>query len=207
MLSHKVLPCLIFEDPENAREAIKLHSALFREDLSTAEEAAFVADLIEKYDYTEEQLCRVLRQRPTWINERLSLLRGNPSVFEALQRRTINLAVAKQLNRVKDEAQCKYFLALVIEGGATALTVGKWVTEWLTKGTVQTSAVQPGQTKPELEPVAPTGPVCFFCRKECNVYDLENVWIHPWEKKMIEAQIDRAAQVQPESAGAAGSPN
>jgi ParB/RepB/Spo0J family partition protein len=207
MLSHKTLPCLIFDNPENAREAIKLHSALFREDLSTAEEAAFVADLIGKYDYTEEQLCRVLRQRPTWINERLALLRGNTEVFEALQRRTINLAVAKQLNRIKDAAQCKYFLSLVVEGGATALTVGKWVTEFLTKGTVQASTVQPGQAKPELEPVAPTGPVCFFCRKEANVYDLENVWIHPWEKKMIEAQIDRAAPVPQEGAGADGSPN
>lgn len=207
MLSHKTLPCLIFDDPENAREAIKLHSALFREDLSTAEEAAFVADLINKFDYTEEQLCRVLRQKPTWVNERLALLRGNTDVFYALQRRVINLAVAKQLNRVKDAAQCKYFLALVIDGGATALTVGKWVSEYLTKGTLSVSGVQPGQAKPELEPVAPTGPVCFFCRQECNVYDLENVWIHPWEKKMIEAQIDRAAQVQPESAGAAGSPS
>lgn len=207
MLSHKVLPCLIFDDPENAREAIKLHSALFREDLSTAEEAAFIADLINKYDYTEEQLCRALRQKPGWINERLALLRGNQAVFEALRARQINMAVAKQLNRVKDEAQCKYFLALVIEGGATALTVTRWVTEWLAKGTVSGGTVQPGQAKPDLEPVAPTGPVCFFCRKECNVYDLENVWIHPWERKMIEAQIDRAAAPLPASAGASESPN
>jgi len=172
MLSHKTLPCLIFDDPENARQAIKLHSALFREDLSTAEEAAFVADLIEKYDYTEEQLCRALRQKPGWINERLSLLRGNQSVFEALRERKINMAVAKQLNRVKDEAQCKYFLNLVIEGGATALTVTKWVTEWLMKGTVHADAVQPGQTAASVEQTSPSGPVCFFCRKECNVYEL-----------------------------------
>jgi ParB/RepB/Spo0J family partition protein len=198
MLTYKTLPCLLFDDPETAREAIKLHTALFREDLSTAEEAAFIADLINKYDFTEEQLCRAVRQKPSWVNSRLSLLRGNKDVFDALRARQINMAVAQQLNRVKDDAQCKYFLNLVIEGGATALTVTRWVSEWLQKGSVTARTEGPGQTTPDLEPVAPTGPVCFFCRKEANPYDLENVWIHPWERKMIEAQIDRAAQWQAE---------
>ena len=205
MLGHKTVPCLIFDNRENARDAIKLHTALFREDLSTAEEAAFVADLIEKYDYTEEQLCRALRQKPAWINDRLALLRGNAIVFEALQNRQINFAVAKQLNRLKDDGDCKYFLDMVIQGGATALTVGKWVTEFLAKGTVQATTVQPGQSAAPVEQASPSGPVCFFCRRECNAYDLENVWIHPWEKKMIEAQIDRAAQVLPEAQAAPGS--
>jgi hypothetical protein len=117
------------------------------------------------------------------------------------------MAVAKQLNRVKDEAQCKYFLNLVIEGGATALTVTKWVTEWLMKGTVHADAVQPGQTAASVEQTSPSGPVCFFCRKECNVYELENVWIHPWEKKMIEAQIDRAGAPLPGESAASNPPN
>jgi ParB/RepB/Spo0J family partition protein len=207
MLSHKVLPCLIFDDPDNAREAIKLHTALFREDLSTAEEAAFIADLITKFDYTEEQLCRALRQKVSWVNERLALLHGNQSVFDALRERKINFAVAKQLNRVKNDADCKYFLNLVIEGGATALTVGRWVTEFMTKPSRDVVEEKPGQTAASVVQASPSGPVCFFCRKECNPYDLENVWIHPWEKKMIEAQIDRAAAPVPESVAAEGSPN
>lgn len=197
MMEQKSLPCLIFDDPNNAREAIKLHTALYREDLSTAEEAAFIADLITKYDYTEEQLCRAVRQKPSWVNERLSILRGNQDVFTALRERKINLAVAKQLNRVKDESQTRYFLALVIEGGATALTVGKWVSEWLVKGSVVGATETPGEVVAAATPPLPSGPVCFFCLKEDNPYSLENVWIHPWEKKMIEAQLNRAEPPAP----------
>jgi ParB/RepB/Spo0J family partition protein len=192
MLQHKTLPCLIFDDPDNAREAIKLHTALYREDLSTAEEAAFIADLINRYDYTEEQLCRALRQKVSWVNERLALLHGNKDVFDALRERKINLAVAKQLNRVKDESQTRVFLALVVEGGATALTVGKWVSEWLQKKSPAAGGSAPGPTPLQVPLPAPVGPVCFICGKEDNAYSLENVWIHPWEKKMIEAQIERA---------------
>jgi len=205
MLSHKVMPCLIFDDPETAKQAVKLHANLFREDLSIAEEAAFIADLIEKYDYTEEQLCRAVRQKASWINERLGLLRGNMDVFRALQERKINLAVAKQLNRVKDEAHTKYLLSLAVEGGATALTVSQWVSEFLRPKPSQPAgdALAPGASVPETAPTP--GAVCFLCGKEDNPYSMEYVWIHPWEKQMLLAQIARAANVQPSQLAASES--
>lgn len=201
MLSHATLPCLIFEDKEKAREAIKLHANLYREDLSTAEEAAFIADLINKYDYTEDQLCRALRQKVSWINERLGLLRGNQDVFNALRERKINMAVAKQLNRVHDDAQARYFLNLVIEGGATALTVGKWVSEWLTRKSPVTTGSEQAPLAESAEVPAQSGPVCFFCGKEDNPYNMDNVWIHNWERKMIEAQLQRSAEMPPAPSG------
>ncbi len=197
MLSHKSLPCLIFDDPETAKQAVKLHANLFREDLSIAEEAAFIADLIEKYDYTEEQLCRAVRQKVAWVNDRLLLLRGNMDVFAALQARKINLAVAKQLNRVKDAAHTRYLLSLAVEGGATALTVSQWVSEFLRpKPQVAASDASEGTASKAVSPSAP-GAACFLCGKEDNPYAMEYVWIHPWEKNMLLAQIERAANLPP----------
>lgn len=207
MLELKALPCLVFDEPDTAREAIKLHTALYREDLSIAEEAAFIADLIDKYDYTEEQLCRAVRQKVSWVNERLAILRGNKDVFEALRHRQINLAVAKQLNRVKDEAQTRVFLDIVIQGGATAVMTAKWVSEWLTRR--QSPAPEPSaatEIHVEAAPAAP-GPICFFCKKPDNPYNMENVWIHEWERRMIEAQIERAAAIQLEEATPSASQN
>jgi ParB/RepB/Spo0J family partition protein len=197
MLSLKALPCLIFEDKDNAREAIKLHTALFREDLSTAEEAAFVADLINKYDYTEEQLCRALRQKPSWVNERLALLHGNKDVFNALRERKINFAVAKQLNRVKDEAHTRYLLDLCIQGGATAVTVASWVGEFLRPKPASGEQGAPGVAVTTADSSPAPGVSCFFCGKEDSPYQMENVWIHGWERQMIQSNLERAANVQP----------
>jgi ParB family chromosome partitioning protein len=195
MLQLTALPCLVFVEKDTAREAIKLHTALYREDLSVAEEAAFIADLITKYDYTEEQLCRAVRQKVSWVNERIAILRGNKDVFEALRQRKINLAVAKQLNRVKDEVQTRVFLDIVIQGGATAVMTAKWVSEWLARKPLSegTTEASPAQIVAQTE-TAP-GPACFFCKKTDSPYNMENVWIHDWERKMIEAQLERATQV------------
>jgi ParB family transcriptional regulator, chromosome partitioning protein len=194
MLQLNALPCLVFVEKDTAREAIKLHTALYREDLSVAEEAAFIADLINKYDYTEEQLCRAVRQKVSWVNERLGILHGNADVFEALRQRKINMAVAKQLNRVKDEAQTRVFLDIVVQGGATAVMTAKWVSEWLARRQPTNGQPIAAQTETAPAPEAAPGPSCFFCKKEDSPYNMQNVWIHEWEKKMIEAQIERASQ-------------
>jgi ParB/RepB/Spo0J family partition protein len=207
MLSIDPVPCLIFPDLETARQAVKLHANLFREDLSVAEEAAFIADLIGKYDYTEEQLCAALRCKPSWINERIMLLRGNKDVFQALQDRKINLAVAKQLNRVKDEGHTRYLLSLAVEGGATALTVSQWVTEFL-RPKESSPTVIATETPAVDSPKNPAAGVsCCFCFKPDNPYNMVNVWVHEWELKMIQANIARAAQVDPAELAASESQN
>ncbi len=207
MLSHKVLPCLIFEDRDTALQAVRLHANLFREDLSVAEEAAFISDLIEKYDYTEEQLCRALHAKVSWVNERIGVLQGNADVFNALRERKINLAVAKQLNRVKDAAHTKYLLSLAVEGGATALTVSQWVSEFLHPKPVSLEGENAGAAVATNADVSTANPACFLCGKEDSPYQMEYVWIHPWEKQMLLAQIARAADVPPAQLAASETQN
>lgn len=199
MLAQKVLPCLIFDDQNKAREAVKLHANLYREDLSVAEEAIFIVDLINKYDYTEEQLCRAVRQKVSWVNERIALVRGNKLVFDALRERKINLAIAKQLNRLKTDSDVSYFLSLVIQGGATAVTTSKWVNEHL--GKAPSVEAPQNAAPPASAPVAEisTQLECVCCGQKDSPYNLENVWIHPWEARMIKHNRENAASVTPEN--------
>jgi ParB/RepB/Spo0J family partition protein len=216
MLQQNALPCLIFDDAETARHAVKLHANLYREDLSTAEEAAYLADLIGKYDYTEEQLCRSVRQKASWINERLALLRGDDRVFNALRERKINLAIAKQLNRCAsaqrranatgepipegmpslEEAtsHTSYLLNLVIDGGATAVTVARWVAEYLSKRVVPSAGGASTQSMNPQIVEAPLGPECIFCRKQDAPHNLVNVWIHQHELVILQYQLSGGQQ-------------
>lgn len=193
MLRMKALPCLVFADVETAKQAVKLHANLYREDLSAAEEAAFLGDLIEKYDYTEEQLSKSVRQSVSWINTRLDLLRGNKDVLQALADRKINLGVARQLNTVKDESQTKYFLTLAIEGGATMNMVARWIAEWKKQVDAAANPAPPppaaGNGAAEAVPL----PACILCRQTHNPFHFLPVMAHDYCLTNLNTQIDAAA--------------
>jgi ParB/RepB/Spo0J family partition protein len=200
MLNLKALPCLVFSDKETALQAIKLHTALYREDLSAAEEAAFLADLIDKYDYTEEQLCRSVRQTVSWVNTRLALIHGNKDVFQALADRKINMAVAQQLNKIGDEKHTKYLLELTIQGGATASMVAKWVGDWRIQQQQETAPAREVAVERPADGTEEAAPKCAYCLLTVNPFNFVPALVHDYCKAQFEARVNAAAQLPAEGA-------
>jgi ParB/RepB/Spo0J family partition protein len=190
------VPCLVFADVEIARHAAMLHENTEREDITPAEEAVMFAELIEKYDYTEEQLLKAVKKSQSYVYTRLDLLRGNQDVFAALREKKIVMAVATQLNRVKDATQCHYLLNLAVQGGATALTVSKWVNE--VRGipevvSVESVAIDAG--KGASVATITDDRKCLLCRRGHQPLNLVPVWVHDWELRDWNERLDNAANV------------
>jgi ParB/RepB/Spo0J family partition protein len=199
------VPCLIFDDAEIARHAAMLQENTEREEITPAEEAIFFAELIEKYDYTEEQLLAAVKKSASYVYSRLDLLRGNQEVFHALREKKINMAVAAQLNRCPDPGQTSYFLTLAIQGGATAQTVSKWVSDYKAPtGTENAAAVAGGGSASTPPAAASEDRVCVFCRRSHQPLNLVPVWIHDWELRDWNERIDNAATVAESSSSATG---
>jgi ParB/RepB/Spo0J family partition protein len=196
MANLNAVPCLVFADAEIARHAAMLQENTEREDITPAEEAIFFAELIERYDYTEEQLLKAVKKSQSYVYARLNLFHGNPEVFAALREKKINMAVAAQLNRCKDAKQCTYLLSLAVTGGATALTVSKWVTDSNNSPTGTSEAAPTGSVSREDAPtVASDERVCMFCRRSHQPLNLVPVWIHDWELRDWNERLDNAANV------------
>lgn len=194
------VPCLIFQDKDIARHAAMLDENLCREDITAAEEATMYAELIDKYDYTEEQLLDAVKRPGSYIYARLDLLKGNPAVFEAVKDRKIVLSVAQQLNRVDDAAHCRYLLNMAVEGGATARVVMKWVQDYKANGPGQVVDLEPFRQAAIDGKSAPGPPSCFICGK--NNYPSNIVWVpvHDFERDQILSQVQSVAQL-PETEG------
>jgi ParB family chromosome partitioning protein len=196
MANLNAVPCLVFADAEIARHAAMLQENTEREDITPAEEAIFFAELIERYDYTEEQLLKAVKKSASYVYARLDLLRGNQEVFTALREKRINMAVATQLNRCKDEKHTSYLLTLAIQGGATAATVAKWVSDHqVPRGEeAATSATVAGGVIPCPAP-GPLERQCFLCRRSHQQLNLLPVWVHDWELRDYNERLDNAANV------------
>jgi ParB/RepB/Spo0J family partition protein len=196
MANLNAVPCLVFADAEIARHAAMLQENTEREDITPAEEAIFFAELIERYDYTEEQLLKAVKKSASYVYARLDLLRGNQEVFTALREKKINMAVATQLNRCEDAPHVSYLLALAIQGGATAATVAKWVADHKVPPHGEAEAVA------AVEGAGPTAAAavsderkCVLCRRRHQPLNLVPVWVHDWELRDLNERMDNAANV------------
>lgn len=189
------VPSLVFADAEIAKFAALIAENTERQDVTPAEEAIWFDELIKKYDFTEEQLLSTVKRSANYVYERLALFNGHQAVFEALKDKQINMAVAKQLNRCKSDADAVYLLGLAVNGGATALTVSKWVntannspqgTSEAATAEVVTGTTQPVAVEDERR--------CVLCRRNHQPLNLVPVWVHDWELRDLNERIDNAAQ-------------
>lgn len=184
-LDWKDINCLVFERGEIAHEAAKLHENVFREDITAAEEGTFYAELLQKYNLDEEGLCKMVRQKPDYVADRLRLLRGDGQVFEALRKRQINFSVARELNKFTDPALRAYYLDICVKSQYPARQVSVWLEESRRQEPIQTTPAEVPLGNTPSEPTIENQYKCFMCGGDKDPWNLETVQIHRWEKEEI----------------------
>lgn len=186
------IPVLVYPSKDLALEAVKLHENLCREDLSPAEEAIFVEELIEKYDLTEDQLIRTLHRSADWIEQRRALLRGDSEVFDALRARKISVGHARELNKCADEQHRRYLLSIAVTSGVTIGALRSMVQQHKMEqlpqpaGNGNGDAAVPGYVPP------PNPLKCFVCDGEKDPQNLECIHVHKWELEGFRRLIQKA---------------
>ena len=99
----QTIPAIIRDTRQISGQAVTVHENFFREDVNPAEEANYLAHLLEQECAGDvDRLCELTRQARSYVEGRLLLRQGDPDVFEALRQRRLSMAVSKELNRVKD---------------------------------------------------------------------------------------------------------
>jgi len=183
------IPALVLPPGGATSEAIKLHENVFREDLNTAEEAVYFDRLLETMCGGDvDELCRVLRAKRAYVEDRLILLAGDHEVFDAVANRRISFAVARELNKVSEEGYRRTFLDSAIRGGASARVVLQWRTDLgrIVDGPAPADGATAGPADTAAEPpYAATGLRCFICTGAEDVWDLQLLYIHSGCKRAI----------------------
>jgi ParB family chromosome partitioning protein len=175
----KAIPALIHTTETISGEAVKVHANLYREDVNPAEEARYLAQLLENDCQGDvDRLCELTAQARSYVEGRLLLLQGDPDVFDALRTRRISMAVARELNRVKDRGYRMMYLDAAIRGGATA----RIVQEWRIASDAMTPVDPPAPTSGENQyaglPAPITSMICLFCESTDEPWMMELVPMH-----------------------------
>jgi ParB/RepB/Spo0J family partition protein len=190
---HKTIAAIISDRQGLEGEAIKIHANRFREDVNPAEEAAYFDYLLREYcEGDVDRLCSATHQRRGYVEERLLLLRADPQVLAAIRDRQVSLAVARELNLVRDQGNRALWLDAAIKGGATA----RVVREWRLREQLAVDAIPPPPTSGENQytslPAPVTTLVCFCCESGEDPWELELLYAHRRCRKLfLDAFLER----------------
>jgi ParB/RepB/Spo0J family partition protein len=126
-----VAACIVYPSKDIRLEAIKVAENADREEWSAADEAIYFSELLEQECGGDiERLCALVNRKLNYVDGRIGLFQGDPEVFAQLQRGTINIGVAQQLNRCTDPLHRRYLLDQAIHSQPTVATASGWIAEW-----------------------------------------------------------------------------
>jgi len=175
------LPCMVHSDLGAAKEAIMVSENFYREEVTPAEEALLIAQIVQRDNPTEAALCARFRKSPEWINSRTALLGKDEVVFNSVLERKVNFSVAQQLNRITHERTRRYYLEICIKSGATAEVARSFVQQWKLDQVGQPQGGPSAPGIPGYVPPAENSLKCFLCAGEQDPQNLEMIYVHRWE--------------------------
>jgi ParB family chromosome partitioning protein len=196
MVNLDPVPCIIKATSAIDPLAVMVAENAYREAVNPIEEARFFERILEGICGNDvDVLCEKVRRSRNYVEDRLLLLRGYPGVVDALQQKQISLAVAKELNKVKQPNRLIVFLDAAIRQGATARTVAEWRKESNADEDLQITQVNSeGAAVDGAAAAQPWQQLCFFCEDGADPHLMVTVHMHRPCLKMVEKVLGRDPQ-------------
>lgn len=193
-LGWATIECKVYHPSELADGAAMLAENIYHEELTAAEEAILFQEHRELYHLDEAQLCARFKVSPDYLGDRLRLFRGDTNVFNALLKRRISFAVARELNKCDDPPHRRYLLDLAIRCGYPQRVVTDWIRQW--RAQVTPLAQPPAEPSPIEPPAeqAPYRPECALCGGYRDPWNLESVMIHRDELTALRKQLEELSK-------------
>ena len=99
------VPCIIKEYDDKQVETLAVIENIQREDLSPLEEAKAYKSLLDTYQYSQQELAKVVGKKQSTIANKLRLLKLSDGVKDALDNRTITERHARAMVGLDQEKQ------------------------------------------------------------------------------------------------------
>jgi ParB family transcriptional regulator, chromosome partitioning protein len=183
--------CNVFLDVQDAKHAMMLHSNIFREDVTPAEEGWQFLELANKYQWSLEKLMRTFKVSENYINDRVELVSKDQGIAQAVHLREINLAQAHELLRERDPERRRTRLLLTKEHGYNAreLRVMRQNLEKEIVGAQQ--ELMPHTPEFATPPPAAAPKKCLWCGSSEDPDNMREIPVHWYHEREVRAVCDQ----------------
>jgi ParB family chromosome partitioning protein len=113
------VPCIVINNKEKNIDAIAIIENIQRKDLTIFEEALSYSKLIDKFNYTHEELSNILSKSRSTITNMLRLLKLPQQVLDLIAQGLINFSHAKLLMSLDNDDLCWEIAKNIVENNLT----------------------------------------------------------------------------------------
>lgn len=173
-------PSIILGDTDSTdMHLARAHENLIKADISVIEEAKLVNSLVNEHGRGIDETARLIKRSEHWIEQRLDLLDYPPDLIAALTNVAITLTVAKALSKCTNTEYRLKLLEYVIDTGANAKTVSRWVSD----SSVEefTEALDRSKQSGDIQQLdlGPAFMECGICTDKHKVEKLRHIFLCP----------------------------
>jgi ParB/RepB/Spo0J family partition protein len=124
------LDCKILTGDEVSELEMASVENMQRRDLTPVEEARALRLMVDGQGRSVEDISAAVGRSPSWVRQRLDVLRWPSTIVDLIHAGTLSVAVARELVLVEDESTRAVYTNAAIESGVTAAQCRQWRLEW-----------------------------------------------------------------------------
>lgn len=179
-IGYSLVPCYVIEyDSDVISDLDKAHENLIRVNLNIIEEARLVRELVYENNRGIEEVANILSKSVTWVDNRLEVLGWPEDVLQALEKGTINLAVGKELSKVKNDSQRLTLLESAVQYGVPARVVKQWIDDFSVQDYLNQKKISQETGELISADSSPVYMPCKVCSIKYEMNLLRHIWLCP----------------------------
>jgi len=193
-LGHKKIPCYIRTASEADRDFMKLQENTVREDITPVDQARYIKYMIDKYQFTHEEIAQKIgKKRPT-VSNLLRLLTYPDYIQKAIEEGKLTATIAHILVQIDDPVVLKEYVRYAITDGLTQETALQWVRNYIEEKERQTQRVAPLPKQEEEKEQEQYQVKCTFCGRTSKTVPIEHLPICTVCRVNIEEAVEARLQ-------------
>lgn len=126
------IPCIIMSMDDRESSMAAMVENLQRKDLDFVDEAWGIANLIEQWSMSQEQVAKILGKSQSCIANKLRLLQHSPGVLEAIRQAGLTERHARALLKLPTEPEKLKAIAMIARLGMSVARSERYIEELLT---------------------------------------------------------------------------
>lgn len=179
LLGWAIIDAVVVVADDDTAFAMRLAENISRKDVDPVDQACFVGEIMQRYNYDVPKMASMLKRSENWINERLEIFSMPDYLQNFLRLKHISLGAALWLNRISDDRIKRYYSFWADQNGCSVASAKKWHDDIAArKSDFAVNEVPP------TDPAAPTQTIrastkCALCHNQVFLDEAHSIFVHP----------------------------